>query len=332
MSKTLDLRVGRLPYRTGPLLVGALFLLAMRLISTKRKARVAAYTGPAGGWGSAKAVTEALMRNRVPLSGARLLLHQNKSKGFACVSCAWAKPKSRPLEFCENGAKATAWEIDAHRATPDFFANHTVSELLTWSDFQLERQGRLTHPLRWDKESDKYLPVQWEEAFRDIGQRLQACDPKSVVFYTSGRASLETSYLYALTARLYGNNNLPDSSNMCHESTSVALPESIGVPVGTVTLDDFDKTDCILFFGQNVGSNSPRMMHQLQDAVRRGAQIITFNPLRERGLERFTNPQSPVQMLTGSSTAISTQYHQLKAGGDIAAIMGICKCADREGR
>ena len=112
---------------------------------------------------------------------------------------------------------------------------------------------------------------------------------------------------------------------MCHESTSVALPESIGVPVGTVTLDDFDKTDCILFFGQNVGSNSPRMMHQLQDAARRGAQIITFNPLRERGLERFTNPQSPVQMLTGSSTAISTQYHQLKAGGDIAAIMGMCK-------
>ena len=131
--------------------------------------------------------------------------------------------------------------------------------------------------------------------------------------------------MYALMARLYGNNNLPDSSNMCHESTSVALPESIGVPVGTVTLDDFDKTDCIFFFGQNVGSNSPRMMHQLQNAVGRGAQIVTFNPLRERGLERFTNPQSPLQMLTGSSTKISTQYHQVKAGGDIAAIMGICK-------
>ncbi len=265
------------------------------------------------------------MRERVPLSGARLLLHQNKHRGFACVSCAWAKPKSRPLEFCENGAKATIWEIDAHRATPEFFANHTVQDLLTWSDHQLERQGRLTYPLRWDKESDKYLPVPWEEAFRDIGQRLQGCNPKSVVFYTSGRASLETSYLFGLMARLYGNNNLPDSSNMCHESTSVALPESIGVPVGTVILDDFDQTDCILFFGQNVGSNSPRMMHQLQNAVQRGAQIITFNPLRERGLERFTNPQSPVQMLTGSSTTISSQYHQLKAGGDIAAIMGICK-------
>ena len=300
-------------------------MLGAKLGSTRRKARVAAYKGPAGGWGSAKAVTEALMRNRVPLRGARLLLHQNKSKGFACVSCAWAKPKSRALEFCENGAKATAWEIDARRATPEFFANHTVDDLLRWSDFQLERQGRLTHPLRWDKACDKYLPVRWDEAFRDIGRRLQSGNPKSVVFYTSGRASLETSYLYALMARLYGSNNLPDSSNMCHESTSVALPESIGVPVGTVTLDDFDKTDCILFFAQNVGSNSPRMMHQLQDAARRGAQIVTFNPLRERGLERFTNPQSPVQMLTGSSTAISTQYHQLKAGGDIAAIMGMCK-------
>ena len=325
MLKTPDHSVSLLPYPSGLLLCGALFVLGAKLGSTRRKARVAAYKGPAGGWGSAKAVTEALIRNRVPLRGARLLLHQNKSKGFACVSCAWAKPKSRALEFCENGAKATAWEIDARRATPEFFANHTVDELLGWSDFQLERQGRLTHPLRWDKACDKYVPVRWDEALRDIGRRLQSSNPKSVVFYTSGRASLETSYLYALMARLYGSNNLPDSSNMCHESTSVALPESIGVPVGTVTLDDFDKTDCILFFGQNVGSNSPRMMHQLQDAVKRGVQIVTFNPLRERGLERFTNPQSPAQMLTGSSTSISTQYHQLKAGGDIAAIMGMCK-------
>ena len=325
MLKTLDRSVSLLPYPSGLLLCGALFVLGAKLGSTRRKARVAAYKGPAGGWGSAKAVTEALIRNRVPLRGARLLLHQNKSKGFACVSCAWAKPKSRALEFCENGAKATAWEIDARRTTPGFFANHTVDELLGWSDFQLERQGRLTHPLRWDKACDKYLPVRWEEAFRDIGRRLQSSNPKSVVFYTSGRACLETSYLYALMARLYGSNNLPDSSNMCHESTSVALPESIGVPVGTVTLDDFNKTDCILFFGQNVGSNSPRMMHQLQDAVQRSVQIVTFNPLRERGLERFTNPQSPAQMLTGSSTSISTQYHQLKAGGDIAAIMGMCK-------
>jgi molybdopterin-dependent oxidoreductase alpha subunit len=303
-------------------------MLAARHLSRRRRTRKSPYTpytGPAGGWGSAKSVASVLMRKRVLFKGSRLLLRQNKAKGFACVSCAWAKPKSHGLEFCENGAKATAWEIDAHRATPELFSKHTVKELLTWSDYHLEAQGRLTHPMRWDKASDKYLPVKWEEAFRDIGMQLQAYNPKSVVFYASGRASLETSYMYALMARLYGCNNLPDSSNMCHESTSVALPESIGVPVGTVTLDDFKQTDCIFFFGQNVGSNSPRMMHQLQEAAERNAQIITFNPLRERGLERFTNPQSPVQMLTGSSTKISTQYHQVKAGGDIAALMGMCK-------
>ena len=324
MSKIRNFQI----HPTGQLLVGALLMLTVRHLSNRRRTPRfprTPYTGPAGGWGSAKAVASILVRERVPLKGARLLLRQNKAKGFACVSCAWAKPKSRALEFCENGAKATAWEIDAHRATPEFFGEHPVSELLTWSDYQLEAQGRLTHPLKWDIGTDKYLPVRWEDAFHDIGTRLRAYNPKSVVFYASGRASLETSYMYALMARMYGCNNLPDSSNMCHESTSVALPESIGVPVGTVILDDFKQADCIFFFGQNVGSNSPRMMHQLQEAAERGVPIITFNPLRERGLERFTNPQSPSQMLTGSSTTISTQYYQLKAGGDIAALMGMSK-------
>src|SRR6202012_1103960 len=138
--------------------------------------------------------------------------------------------------------------------------------------------------------------------------------------------SNETSYLYALLARLYSNNNLPDSSNMCHETTSVALPESIGVPVGTVTLEDFGETDCIMFFGQNVGSNSPRMLHALQHASERGVPIIVYNPLRERGLESFLNPQSPTEMLTGHKTRIASQYHQVKAGGDLAALTGVCKC------
>lgn len=308
-----------------PLLAGTVLVLLARSLLARRRARVETYTGPAGGWGSAKGVAKILVRERVPLSGARLLLHQNKENGFACVSCAWAKPKSRFLEVCENGVKATAWEVDAHRATPDFFAQHTVHDLLSWSDHALEAEGRLTHPLCWDRATDRYLPVTWEHAFSDIGQRLRALEPKSAVFYASGRASLETAYMFALMARLYGCNNLPDCSNMCHESTSVALPESIGVPVGTVTLDDFAQTDCIFFFGQNTGSNSPRMMHQLQEAAERGVPIITFNPLRERGLERFTNPQSPIQMLTGTSTPISTQYHQLKAGGDLATLMGMCK-------
>jgi len=189
----------------------------------------------------------------------------------------------------------------------------------------LEEMGRLTHPMRWDAATDKYVPIEWADAFAAIGAKLKSLTPESVVFYTSGRASLEASYMYQLLARMYGNNNLPDSSNMCHESTSVALPQTIGVPVGTVKLDDFPRTECILFFGQNVGVNSPRMLHQLQGIRNRGVPIITFNPLRERGLERFTNPQSPVQMLTLEETQISTQYHQLLPGGDLAALVGMSK-------
>lgn len=296
--------------------------------------KIEAYDGPAGGWGSAQSLTEILLREEIPVSGAALLMKQNKPDGFMCVSCAWAKP-AKPLtfEYCENGAKATAWEQTAKRCGPDFFAKHTVTELRGWTDYALEEQGRLTHPMRYDATSDRYVPVSWEEATAAIGRELRALDPKSVVFYTSGRASLETSYIYGLFARMYGNNNLPDSSNMCHEPTSVGLKASIGVPVGTVVLDDFEMTDLILFFGQNVGSNAPRMLHQLQEARKRRVPIVTFNPLRERGLERFTNPQSVVEMATGHATEISTQYHQVKAGGDLAAITGMCKAliaADRE--
>ncbi|GGJ83479.1 FdhF/YdeP family oxidoreductase [Pseudomonas matsuisoli] len=286
------------------------------------------YKGPSGGWGSAYSVTNILFREGAPIEGTAALFKQNRPiSGFACVSCAWAKPgETRPLEFCENGAKATAWEVTSHRCDAEFFARHRVAELLNWSDYDLEQQGRLTQPMRWDAATDRYVPVDWQQALQDIGSRLATLgDPNQAVFYASGRASLEASYMWALYARLYGTNNLPDSSNMCHESTSVALPESIGIPVGTVTLDDFDKTDGFLFFGQNTGSNSPRMLHELQHARKRGAPIITFNPLRERGLERFVNPQSPTEMVTGAETVISTQYHQVSIGGDTAAIAGICK-------
>lgn len=281
---------------------------------------------PAGGWGSLKSVTSILVREHVALTGTRVLTHQNKPDGFTCVSCAWAKPAHpHAAEFCENGAKATAWEITPERTPPEFFREHTLTELEQWSDYALEKQGRLTAPLRFDATSDRYLETTWEEAFEGIARELRALEPRQAVFYTSGRASLEASYLYQLLARMYGTNNLPDSSNMCHESTSVALPKTIGVGVGTVILDDFEVTDCIFFFGQNVGSNSPRMLHQLQEARKRDVPIVTFNPIRETGLVSFANPQSPAQMLTGSKTQISTQYHQLRIGGDAAAIMGMCK-------
>jgi molybdopterin-dependent oxidoreductase alpha subunit len=267
-----------------------------------------------------------LWREQALFKGAAALLKQNKPKGFACVSCAWAKPGNpHALEFCENGAKATAWELTSLRSGPDFFQQHPLTELRGWTDYDLEQHGRLTHPMRYDSQSDRYLTTTWEEALSDIGARLRMLSPEEVVFYASGRASLETSFMYQLFARAYGTNNLPDSSNMCHESTSVGLQESIGVPVGTVTLEDFEHTDCIFFFGQNVGSNSPRMLHPLQEARKRKVPIITFNPLRERGLERFVNPQSPAEMLGPKSTAISTQYHQVAIGGDTAAVMGVAK-------
>lgn len=291
-----------------------------------RKPKFSADTDPAGGWGSVQSLGRSLTREHVPLSGTRVLLHQNKPDGFACVSCSWAKPaQPRPFEFCEEGAKATTWEITSRRAGPEFFAKHTVASLEGWSDHDLEELGRLTHPLRWDRATDTYQSVDWAEAFREIGAELKQLDPKSAVFYSSGRASLEASYMYALFARLYGNNNLPDSSNLCHESTSVGLPISIGVPVGTVTLADFPATDCILFFGHNTGISAPRMLHDLQDCARRCVPIIVFNPLRERGFERFKNPQSPSEMLSQSSTPINHQYHQIKIGGDKAALMGIAK-------
>jgi molybdopterin-dependent oxidoreductase alpha subunit len=292
----------------------------------KEKDATRSYPYASGGWGSLKAVTTILAREHVGAKGSAVLARQNMPDGFMCVSCSWAKPADpHVFEFCESGAKATAWDLTSKRMTPEFFRLHTVKELLSWHDHDLEEAGRLTAPLRYDHITDKYVEVDWQQAFDEIGRELNGLAPNSVVFYASGRASLETSYMYQLFARMYGTNNLPDSSNMCHESTSVGLKEAIGVGVGTITLDDFEKTDLMFFFGQNVGTNSPRMLHQLQDARKRGVPIITFNPLREPGLIRFANPQSPAQMLTPANTQISTQYHQVKAGGDTAAILGICK-------
>jgi len=284
------------------------------------------YEGSEGGWGSIRGIAETLVREIDRPAVLDTLRRQNKAGGFMCVSCAYTKPAHpHAFEFCENGAKATIWDLTSRRCTPDFFAQHTVTELKGWRDHDLEQTGRLTHPLRYDHATDKYVACDWQEAFDAIGAALRAIDPKSAVFYSSGRASLETAYLYALFARLYGHNNLPDSSNMCHETTSVALKNVIGSPVGTSVLSDFHLCDAIFFFGQNPGTNSPRLLHPLQECVKRGVKIVTFNPVREKGLESFKNPQSPVEMLTSKSTQISHLYLQVKVGGDIAAIMGMIK-------
>jgi len=284
------------------------------------------YGGPAGGWGSLKSVSKIIRKEKLSPANVLQLHRQNKAGGFMCVGCAWGKPAHSHIEeFCENGAKATAWELTSLRVTPDFFRDHTVSELADWPDHDLEQAGRLTHPMKYDAATDKYVAIGWQEAFTAIGEKLKACDPTRVIYYASGRASLETSYMYSLFARMHGSQNLPDSSNMCHETTSVGLKSAIGSPVATIQLEDYEHCDAIFYFGQNPATNSPRFLHNLQQCAKRGVEIVVFNPLKERGLERFTNPQNPVEMLTGGETPIATQYHQVRAGGDIAAILGMCK-------
>jgi anaerobic selenocysteine-containing dehydrogenase len=292
-----------------------------------RNVKLKPYKGPAGGWGALEAVEKHLSRQHVFFSGNRTLLSINQPKGFDCPGCAWPDPKhTSSFEYCENGAKAVAWEATKKRVTPDFFAAHTVTELLGWSDFELEDEGRLTHPMVYDAATDKYAPIGWDEAFGLIGETLRKLpNPNVAEFYTSGRASNEAAFLFQLFARAFGTNNFPDCSNMCHESTSVALLESIGVAKGTTTLEDFEHTDAIFIFGQNPGTNSPRMLNDLRTAAKRGVPIVTFNPIRERALERFMSPQAPVEMISLTPTPISSQYHQVKVGGDIAAIKGIMK-------
>ncbi|MDF2235319.1 FdhF/YdeP family oxidoreductase [Albimonas sp. CAU 1670] len=282
----------------------------------------------AGGWGSLRGV--ARIFGEVDANGRALsiLSKLNKPGGVMCSSCAWAKP-ARPhrFEFCENGAKATLWELDEARADPAFFEDHPVAELRGWHDHDLEKAGRLTHPLRYDAAADRYRPVSWAEAFAEIGRELAALpDPRQAVFYASGHAGLEASYLYALFARAMGHQNLPQSSNMCHETTSVNLKSFIGTPVGTCTLEDFESCDAIFFFGQNTGTNSPRFLHVLKAAVARGCRIVTFNPVRERGLIEFVDPQDIVQMTVGSATKISEEYFQVRPGGDVAVLTGLMKC------
>jgi len=285
------------------------------------------YEGAAAGWGALKAVADAVRGQQAIVKETRGLLNMNQPHGFDCPGCAWPDPiHTSSFEFCENGVKAVTWEATAKRTTPEFFASHPVSELWKWSDFDLENEGRLTHPLVYDRATDRYLPISWDEALAKIGAALRALpDPDMAEFYTSGRASNEAAFLYQLFAREYGTNNFPDCSNMCHEATSVGLPESIGVGKGTVTLEDFDHCDAIFCIGHNPGTNHPRMLTTLRAASKRGVPIIVFNPLRERGLERFTAPQDPIEMLTMSSTPIASTYYLVKVGGDIAALKGMMK-------
>lgn len=296
-------------------------------MASKRPDGIETYNAAAGGWGALKAVAESLSRQQVVAQGAATLLKVNQPDGFDCPGCAWPDPKhTSSFEFCENGAKAVTWEFTAKRLTPSFFASHTVSELWDWHDHDLENQGRLTHPLIYDATVDRYVEIEWDDACRTIADALNALrDPNMAEFYTSGRASNEAAFLFQLFVRAYGTNNFPDCSNMCHEATSVGLPQSIGVGKGTVTLEDFDYADAIFSFGHNPGTNHPRMMTTLREAAKRGVPIVVFNPLKERALERFASPQSAVEMATLTSTEISSAYHQVRPGGDLAVLKGMMK-------
>jgi molybdopterin-dependent oxidoreductase alpha subunit len=261
------------------------------------------------------------------IRGTRLLLQLNQADGFDCPGCAWPDPDHHRsvAEFCENGAKAVAEEGTKLRVTPDFFRAHSVAELSTQSDYWLGKQGRLTHPMVLRDGATHYEPIAWDEAFELIARELNGlASPDEAVFYTSGRTSNEAAFLYQLFVRQFGTNNLPDCSNMCHESSGSALGETIGIGKGTVTLDDFEKAQVIVVIGQNPGTNHPRMLTSLQDAVRKGARIVAINPLPEAGLIRFKHPQE-VLRLAGAGTQLASMFVQVRINGDVALLQGVGK-------
>ncbi len=252
----------------------------------------------------------------------------NQTNGFDCPGCAWADPagKRHTLEFCENGAKAFADDASNRLCEADFFARYSVAELVEQSDLWLNAQGRIAQPMFLPPSEDHYRPIAWAEAFRLIAEDLRACStPDQAVFYTSGKAINESAFLFQLMARKLGTNNLPDCSNMCHESSGVALSAALGVGKATVTLEDLEGADVIVILGQNPGTNHPRMLSSLEVAKKRGARIIAVNPLKEVGLTRFVNPQDPIAILR-NGVALTDLYLQVRINGDVALLQGLAKC------
>jgi len=271
------------------------------------------------------------------VSGTRALLKLNQKGGIDCQSCAWADPEEHRTfaEFCENGAKALADEGTTERITPEFFAKYSVSELSEQTDHWLNKQGRLTEPMFLPDGATHYEPISWENAFQILAGELNSlASPDEAVFYTSGRTSNEAAFLYQLFARQFGTNNMPDCSNMCHESTSFALNESIGLGKASVRLEDLENTDLIIIIGQNPGTNAPRMMNSLQEAKQNGARIIAINPMPEAGLMNFVNPNPqhysnplmfPIDLLGNRATQFADLHLALRIGGDMAVLKGILK-------
>jgi molybdopterin-dependent oxidoreductase alpha subunit len=286
------------------------------------------YSSPAGGWGALKSSVKHLIQSENAAKGVKALLRANQPGGFDCPGCAWGdSTHAGKVDFCENGVKAIAWEATSRRVNSDFFKQYSIKELQKWDDHSLEKSGRLTEPMYYDGESEHYQPISWDGAFEIIGTSLKALSsPNEALLYTSGRASNEVAYLYQLFGRVLGTNNFPDCSNMCHEASGIGMTQSIGIGKGTVTMDDFSKADAIFVFGQNPGTNHPRMLGTLREANKRGAKIVSVNNLKERGLQKFTDPQSPKEMIFLTGTTISQYYFTPRLGGDMALLRGVAKC------
>ena len=267
------------------------------------------------------------LRNMGVINSITKLSKVNDFHGFDCPGCAWPDPDSHRsfAEFCENGAKAVSDEATKSRADSDFWSKWSVSELSQKSDYWLNSQGRLTEPMILNPDSKHYQPISWNDAFDIIADNLLLLDnPDEAIFYTSGRTSNEAAFLWQLLARRFGTNNLPDCSNMCHESSGVALNESIGIGKGTVTLDDFNSADLIIVVGQNPGTNHPRMLTALRDAKKKGASIISINPLIETGMKKFKHPQNPIEML-GFGSKIADKHLKVKINSDQALFRAFSK-------
>jgi len=278
-----------------------------------------------------KAIGSALshIKNEVGvIKGIRLLKNLNQKYGFDCPGCAWPDPDEKRAflaEYCENGAKAVAEEATKNKVSPLFFATYAVSSLSKLSDYEIGKKGRITHPVYLPEGANHYKEISWEAAFKIIAQELNALhSPDEAIFYTSGRTSNEAAFLYQLFVRQFGTNNLPDCSNMCHESSGVALSETLGIGKGSVTLDDFNHTDLIIVMGQNPGTNHPRMLTALSEAKKKGSQIITINPLPEVGLMNYKDPQNPLKWF-GSGQDLTDLFLQVKINGDVALLKIILK-------
>jgi molybdopterin-dependent oxidoreductase alpha subunit len=293
------------------------------------------YHHPAAGWGAAISVGKVLAREHAVGRGSAAMFRMNhENGGFDCPGCAWPDDlKGLKLDLCENGMKHTVWEMTSKRVDREFFAQHTVSELEGWSEFELEDQGRLTEPMVYDAASDTYVPISWDDAFALVGAELRALDdPDQAAFYTSGRLGNEATFLYQLWAREYGTNNLPDCSNMCHEASGRALTASLGTGKGTADLKDWEAADALFIMGVNAASNAPRMLTALTEAFHRGAQIVHVNPLIEAASRKAIIPHEMVDMALMKATRTGTLNLQVRPGGDMALMRGMAKALLEEFR